>query len=449
MKFLLIGTLILGLGAGCVEAFPEPNQVDSKARGLLEDMAKAYKALPSYSDQGQFALRLSVDDKVQTQSLPLSFTFARPNRLDIKTDPVRVVSDGKTITTTDTALERFMAAPAPAAITPGTFREGPLGAVLFGSTAGPPMHILVSMLVADDPVKEILKLGGTLTPEDDRDVAGTACQALLIDQEQGADYRLLVDRKSKLLKGVDVVVDAEALMKGAPVKQKIEINQFGWYPGTISTEVPGPDAFTYEPPKGFTKVETFASKAEAMAGKPAPDFSLTVYDGPGKTKTLSKADLAGKVVMIDFWATWCGPCLIELPEVQKMIEGFAKRDKEVLIVALSQDSKPSEPAAVRKLIEETLASKKITLTGSPVGVIGHDPEGTVGTAFNVEGLPTVVVLDGKGVVQSVHVGYNENIRNVLTSEIDTLLAGKSIARPAPVETAEGSKTKEEVKAESK
>ena len=167
-----------------------------------------------------------------------------------------------------------------------------------------------------------------------------------------------------------MVVDAEELMKEAPEKQKIEISQFGWYAGTITTEAPGQDAFAYAPPKGFTKVETFATQAdegesavEKMVGQPAPDFTLMVYDGPGKTKTLSKADLAGKVVMIDFWATWCGPCMIELPEVQKMIEEYAKRDKELLIVALSQDSKPSEPAAVRKLIEETLEKKKIDADG--------------------------------------------------------------------------------------
>jgi len=446
----------MGLAAGCAEAFPEPTPVDSKARGLLEEIAKAYKALPAYSDQGQFALTLSVDGKVQKQSMPLSLTFVRPNRLDLKTEPVRVVSDGKTITTSVSPLKKFMAAPAPRAITPDTFREGPVGAVLFGGAGRAPMPILLSLLVSDEPVQQILKLRGTLKVEGDRDVAGTKCQTLLIDQEEGADYRLLVDPKSKLLKGVDVVVDAEAMMKGAPAKQKIEISQFGWYAGTVTTDKPAQDAFAYEPPKEFTKVETFATPAdegkslvEKMVGQPAPDFTLMVYDGPGKSRTLSKADLAGKVVMIDFWATWCGPCIIELPEVQKMVEGYAKKDKELLIVALSQDSRPSEPAAVRKLIEETLGSKKITLTGSPVGVVGHDPDGTVGSAFNVEALPTVVILDGKGVVQSVHVGYNENVRKVLTTEIDTLLSGKSIAKPGPAEAAAGSKSKEEDKGESK
>jgi thiol-disulfide isomerase/thioredoxin len=290
-----------------------------------------------------------------------------------------------------------------------------------------------------------------LKVEDDRDVAGTPCRSLLIDQEQGPDYRLLVDLTTKLLKGVDLVVDVEELTKKAPEGQKISISKFGWSPGTITTKSPGAGTFAYQPPKDFSKVETFAREAEEqeslvekMVGKPAPDFTLMVYDGPGKTKTLSKADLAGKVVMIDFWATWCGPCLIELPEVQKMIESYAK-EKDVVIVALSQDTEPAEPAAVRELIEETLKKKKIVLTGTPVGLIGHDPDGSVGQAFHVTGLPTVVILDGKGVVQSAHVGYSPDVRKALTSDIDTLLAGKPLSRPKPGEADEkdGSKTKQE------
>jgi thiol-disulfide isomerase/thioredoxin len=134
------------------------------------------------------------------------------------------------------------------------------------------------------------------------------------------------------------------------------------------------------------------------------------------------------VVVLDFWATWCGPCLAELPELQKVIEGYAKDKKDVVIVALSQDDEPKALPEVRELVEKTLGEKKITLTGpgNAVGLIGLDPSNAVGKAFDIEGYPTLVILDAKGVVRSAHVGNDPKIRETLTHEIDTILAGKPL-----------------------
>src|SRR5262249_50306872 len=128
--------------------------------------------------------------------------------------------------------------------------------------------------------------------------------------------------------------------------------------------------------------------------------------------------------------------LKELPEIQALVEALARDKKDVRVVAVSQDSEPAELSEVRKLVEQTLKERKITLTGNPVGQIGLDPSGTVGSAFEVEGLPTLVLLDGKGTVQSVHVGFSPDISEQLTTEIDTLLAGKSLVKEGqPKETA--------------
>jgi hypothetical protein len=73
------------------------------------------------------------------------------------------------------------------------------------------------------------------------------------------------------------------------------------------------------------------------------------------------------------------------------------------------------------------------LTGNPVGRVALDPSATIGSAFNVEGIPTLVILDAKGIVQSVRVGYDpdapEELSKTLAKEIDSLLAGKSLVSP--------------------
>src|SRR6185437_6837758 len=175
------------------------------------------------------------------------------------------------------------------------------------------------------------------------------------------------------------------------------VESLRWTAGAISTEVPGADAFVFKPPTGFAKVGKLegaaaAAKVEAPAhplvGKPAPDFTLDVLEAADKFRKVAKADLAGKVVLIDFWATWCGPCLKELPDVQKLIDAYAKDKKDVVIVALSQDKEPADLQEVRKLVEQTLAERKVTLTGTSVGLVALDPSNTIGDAFSVEAIPT-------------------------------------------------------------
>ena len=274
----------------------------------------------------------------------------------------------------------------------------------------------------------------------DRELDGTLCKAVMVDQAQGPDIRLLVDPKTKLLRAVDMVFDAKELAENG-LQGKVTIERYGWASGTTTTKDLPSATFAYQPPQGFSKVDSLAEAEQAekypvnaLVGKPAPSFTLTVLDGPGKTKTLAKSDLAGKVVLIDFWATWCGPCMMELPEIQKLVEAYAKDKKDVLIVALSEDDDPQELAELRKLVEKTLNEKKITLTGTSVGLVGLDPSHAVGNAFAVNAYPTVVLLDAKGVVQAAHVGIPggevEDVVRVLGKSIDTLLEGKSLVPKA-------------------
>lgn len=435
-------------GAGRVSGQEQPKAPsragDPAARALFEQVADAYKALQSYSDHGEFVVAMTLAGKPRRDVRPLRLAFARPNKLELDAGAVRLVSDGKTMTTVVEPLKKTISGPAPETMTIDTFREGPTGAILFGGPTASPMFVLLNLVSGTNPDVLLDQIGGTIR-SDDSEKKGTgpaaAPASLVIDRPDGADLRLRIDPATGLLSAIEMKVDPSQVTRLAGPGQTLTIEQFGWKSGAISTQLPADRSFTFVSPRGFIAMDAPKGAphdaapaprfvAEERLGKPAPEFTLTVLDGPGKMRTLSKADLAGKVVVLDFWATWCEPCLVELPEIQKLVEQYKASAKEVLIIALSQDSVPEEISEVRKLVEKTLADKKIDLIGGPVGRIGLDPSNSVGQAFDVEGLPTLVILDGKGTIQAVHIGLSadtkETLAKRLTTEIDSLLAGKPL-----------------------
>ncbi len=424
---------------------PGVNKDNPRARALFEEVANAYKALNCYSDNGEFVLSFKVRGIVQKQVLPMKMTFARPNKLNFDGGEVRVTCDGATLTTAVLPLKRYMVTPAPKALGIEAFREGPIGAMIFGGPAGPPRFVVLNLLMGVDAVAGIAQLGGTLqlppAPLADLKTANANAKSSAIIMKfanRKPQFLLEIDPATKLISSIEIAVDPEQLTRGAPNGQEITVEQFVWKAGAIATELPKKYSFVYAAPKDFTKVDSLgereAPEAHRLLGKPAPPFTLTVLDGPGKTKTITKAELAGKVVVIAFWATWCGPCMQELPEIQKLVESYAGSKKDVVIVALSQDDEPAELSQVRSLVEKTISDRKLSLSMAPVGLIGLDPSKSLGGAFELQGYPTLVIIDRQGIMQSVHVGYDSTssspLNKTLAKEIDTLLGGKPLAKSA-------------------
>jgi thiol-disulfide isomerase/thioredoxin len=416
---------------------------DPAAHARLEQVAGAYKALTSYADEGQVIVATTLGGKTHREVQPLRVTFIRPGQLDLNAGAVRLISNGKTLTTVVSPLKSYMSVPAPETIGIDTFREGPAGTLLFGGPAGSPLFVLLNLLLGTSPDVMLDQMGGTLRAAPAGDVRPGADKpdpnrsdgdVIIVDLLEGPDLLLRVDPATKLLSAIEMKIEPTRPAKGAPAGRTPSIEHFGWTAGVVSMRVAADRPFAFVPPEGFTRIEDLKGPApgarltfEEKRGKPAPDFTLTVLDGPGKTVTLSRADRAGKVVVIDFWATWSGPCLTELPEIQKVVEHYSGTKNDVLIVALSQDTEPRGISEVRALVEKTLADRKINLTAGTIGRIGLDPSNSVGQAFDIAGIPLQVILDGTGIVQSVHVGYHSDIAAILTAEIDALLAGKSLA----------------------
>ena len=423
------------------------SHADKEAHALFERVADGYKLLTSYSDEGRFVAAMTIGGKARREVRPLRMTFIRPNKLDLDASSVRLISDGKALTTVVKPLKKYLKSPAPETIGIDTFREGATGPLLFGGPAAAPTFVLLNLIAGTAPDVLLDRMGGTVRavtasggPGERRTLAaGSDDAALVIDLREGPDLLLRVDPATKLLLAIELKIDPAQLARGTLPGQTPSIEQFGWMAGAISTRVPADRPFAFVAPREFTPTADLKAQpggtgsgpkyaVEETIGNAAPDFRFTLLDGPGKTRTVTRRDLAGKVVVIDFWATWCGPCIVELPEIRRLVDHYNGTKEDVVVVALSQDMLPEDVPALRQLVEKTLADKGIDLTAGPVGRIGLDPSNAVGRAFNIEGFPSVVILDRKGIVRSAYVGYRSDttlpLHQSLAREIDALLAGK-------------------------
>ena len=136
----------------------------------------------------------------------------------------------------------------------------------------------------------------------------------------------------------------------------------------------------------------------------APDFSW--QDANGKIVHLS--DLKGKVVLIDFWATWCGPCRMTIPHVEAIYNKF--KDKGVVVIGVNLDNQAS-----RQKVEQFIKEKGITYL-----VIG-DPNGAVASQYGATSIPRFFFIDKHGRIAKMVVGYDPNMEQVFTQEIESLL----------------------------
>lgn len=135
------------------------------------------------------------------------------------------------------------------------------------------------------------------------------------------------------------------------------------------------------------RAQRYVNRVELARARMAPPFSITTMDG----KHLSLDDLAGKVVLIDFWATWCGPCKEALPHMKEVARKFSGQPLVVLSVSLDRDE---------KAWQEFVAKNEMTWPQYRDGGFN----GGLATLFSVRAIPHTFSINADGVLQDEHIG---------------------------------------------
>ena len=171
-----------------------------------------------------------------------------------------------------------------------------------------------------------------------------------------------------------------------------------------------PDLFA----KPMRRLATVAALAACLAalpahaiapGEAAPPFALP--DGGGTTVSLDK--LKGRVVYVDFWASWCAPCRRSFPWMAEMQQKYGPQG--LTVVAINVDKKRED------------AAKFLAVTPGAFTIV-YDPVGTVPSAYDVKGMPTSYIVDRSGKVVSVDAGFRDDTKAAAEARIKAALESR-------------------------
>lgn len=157
---------------------------------------------------------------------------------------------------------------------------------------------------------------------------------------------------------------------------------------------------------GFLASAGLPTAASGMGGSavgaPAPDFNLPGLDN----LPIDLKSLVGKLIYLDFWASWCGPCRLSFPWMNELHDQLG--DQGLHILAVNVDAKRSD--AIRFLAE-----------ARPTFQVAFDPAGLTPRAYNVRAMPTSVIIDRRGVIAASHAGFSTSNAALVRREIERLL----------------------------
>ena len=387
---------------------PVPRKITAKispeAQKTLDEMKAAYGGLTSLELAGTTSFDSDISGKKGHETDTFTASFKAPNqfRHEMKGNMIAgstgekayVLSvEDNTYIQKDAPKNRLAAVDAPKAVWEVVTMQNPSLAMALATDAK--MHLIdgcTAFATAGSKETSAVDVEKGTEVEKLADVKlGEKSFTALKLTNVGGDFTFLVDPESHLLR--QVTIDQTRFLKhiGQPDVKQATITVD--YTTSATPAKINDTQFAWAPPAGARELTAAAmakddgeGAAAALVGKPAPDFKLKDLNG----KDVSMADQKGSVVIVDFWATWCGPCVEALPHLNKLYEEKKVAGLKVLAVSVDDEKEKVAPF---------VAANKLTMT-----VLLDNDEQKVSEKYGVQGIPQTVIIGKDGIVRKVFVG---------------------------------------------
>lgn len=393
-------------------------KIAPEAKKVLTDWHTAISAAKSF--QGAMQADVAVKQngmEVQADSETYAFAAERPNKIALKGKrggSPTLISSGEKLYRYDAQKNIYTLVPAPP-----TFLDLDRSLVLaqFNQHQG---LSLVGDALAGTALDKITERYQTIEYIGTDEAGGKKRHHLRAVQDGvHFDFWFSVDAPAQLLTVAPNIAEVAA-KNGRQLAPGIELSLRVNFDLTYDAPLSA-DAFKIDPPADSSLVDDLdAPAAMTLVGKPAPAFEGKNLKG----ETVKLADLAGKIVVVDFWATWCPPCVAGLPKLAEMTAKH--KDDGVVFIAVNLQEEES-------IVKEFLELKKLEIN------VVRDTDNSIMKKYKVEPVPQTVFIDRKGVVQVVHIGIGE--LEQIPQQLKDLIAGKNLAAEAKAAEAKPAEAK--------
>ena len=326
-----------------------PGTISADAQKVLDELKKSYGELKSIDLAGTINFDTEVGQKKETVSDAFTSSFNAPNKFrhEMKGNMLAgstgdkaylLAVEDKKYVQVDAPKARIAVGEGPAAIWDVVSMQNPSLAMAMSTDAAAQLiHGSASFAASMSKGKSVAEIekGTQITVE----------KSVLKLTNIGGEFLFEIDSQSHLLK--KITIDQTQFLKSigqpdmkkavitvdyspAKTNQPVDDKQFAWAPPDNARELAGAPNDDGE------------GAAMALVGKPAPDFKLKDLNG----EIVSLADQKGSVVVVDFWATWCGPCVQSLPHLNQLYEDKKVAGLKVFAISVDQDPSKVPPFVV-------------------------------------------------------------------------------------------------------